>query len=244
MKKLFIFATVLLFNCGNAQIAEQLFKEEYSKVGLEVITHLMYSNNTKNIAAYKWVPSQSLGIGATYNFYQKKNLNLKVAVFFSMFDLNTTYTATNSINIQQTIFNVHGQYALFSAPIDAEYYFKINSNTLFSVQAGPKITVNHYGLDEGRTVSGTNNTSVETIDFSKKFPVFIGVNVGASVSFLSKSALVKLNVKYHRSLSDFIYKGNSTITVNSVDSFSTQLLTGNYLGFGLSIFPHKELFNF
>ena len=244
MSKFFIVAAVVMVNFAQAQIAEQLFMEKYSKVGLEFVSQLMLTTNTANIASFKWEESRSIGAGATYNFYQKKDLNLKAGVFFNMFDINTTVIATDNNNVRQTYAGEEGRYALFSLPIDAEYYFKITTNTLFSVQAGPELTTNNYGYDVARSVRLTNNTSVETFSFSKKPPIFFGMNIGASVSFLTKSTLLKVNVKYHRSFSEFMYKGNSTITIDGTDSFATQLLTGSYIGFGISIYPNKDLFNF
>ena len=70
MKKVFLFTALLISVLGYSQNAEILFKEKYSKVGLELGLNKMYTKNSPNPASFEWTPSTSFSFGLTYNFYQ------------------------------------------------------------------------------------------------------------------------------------------------------------------------------
>ena len=238
----------MIITC-NAQIAEELFKTKYSKIGLEVGSQKMYAKNQTNAAQYTWLTSQSVFFGFNYNFYQRKNLNLKVAITYSLFDQRSEHLVLdgNGTPIAKSGFE-DGPYNLFSMPVDAEYFFRIKNNLLLTLNSGIEFTFNPYGRDEGTLMnaSGINGflTEINSTDKAPNFPLDIGANVGISLAIASKPMLIKVNIKYHENFNSYIYQGNSTIIVNgtTVATNNISSLTGDYFGFGISINPNKNFF--
>src|SRR5436190_23971767 len=129
MRKTLLFAAAFFSILGYSQNAEILFKEKYSKIGLELSLNKMYTKNTPNSASFEWTPSTSFSFGLTYNFYQKKNYNFKVSALYSMFDKNSQFIVTDNNGNKMIYTGSDGPYNLFMFPLEAEYYFKIADKT-------------------------------------------------------------------------------------------------------------------
>lgn len=248
-KTLFTIAFFAIITTSNAQIAEELFKTKYSKIGLEVGSQILFTKNQTNAAQYKWLTSQSVFFGFNYNFYQRKNLNLKVAITYSLFDQSDDYLVLDgSGTALMKAGSEGGPYNLFSMPIDAEYFFRVKSNLLLSVNTGLEFTYNMYGSDEGisRTARGVNGfiTDINSVEKAPDFPLYLGVNAGLSFSIASKPMLLKFNVKYHKNFNSYLYEATSKIEINgiSVANENKSSLTGDYFGLGISINPNKNFF--
>lgn len=247
MKKIFLFTSLFISILAKSQNAEILFKEKYSKVGLELGLNKMYTKNTPNPASFEWTPTTSFSFGLTYNFYQQKNYNFKVSALYSMFDKNSQFIITDNKGNKWRSAGSDGPYNLFMFPLEAEYYFKIANKTYFSISPGLEVTFNPYGRDEGYSldaggIGGGAIVKVETIEYSRNSPWYFGLNLGAAISLSTKPMLIKFNAKYHYQFEDYIYEGMATTTIDGNTSSSKHQLTGNYLGFGISIIPNKKLF--
>lgn len=246
MKKIILLFTFLVTITFYSQNAEVLFKENYSKMGLELGNNQLFTKNTPNPALYEWLPSNSFTFGLTYNFYQKENFNFKASLLYASFNQNTQFVVAGNEGTQSVNNSSTGPYSLLMLPLDMEYYFKISDKSYFSLNTGVELTFNPYGSDEGFSGEGSgsngNYTSIETYEYSKAFPLFFGFNLGASYNLATKSMLLKFNAKYHNQFQGYIYEGISTITVNGVSSQAKQNLTGDYFGFGVTIIPHKNVF--
>ena len=246
MKKKIFLAIIFICNYSQSQYSEIFFKQKYSKIGLEVGTQNMYVRNSANSANFQWTNSSAVNVGLSYNFYQKKNYNFKVGILFSFFDINEKFIVFDNSGGSIIYQGSTGPYSLFLIPLESEYFIKITEKIYFSITPGIEVAFNHYGSDEGKSISGGgiagNITKIESNEFSRDFPIYFGANFGAAISLETKPMLLKFNVKYHKQFEDFIYRANSTINVNGNNSNASQNLTGDYLGFGISIFPNKNFF--
>ena len=102
-KTLFTITLLTMIITCNAQIAEEIFKTKYSKIGLEVGSQKMFAKNQTNAAQYIWLTSQSVFFGFNYNFYQRKNLNLKAAITYSLFEFSNIRASTHDRDIDPSI---------------------------------------------------------------------------------------------------------------------------------------------
>jgi hypothetical protein len=246
MKQLTVLLALLATSTFYSQNAEVLFKEKYSKVGLELGINKMYTSNTPNPALFEWLPSKTFTLGVSYNFYQKENFNFKLSFLYSSFSQNTQFVTSTTAGYQLINSSSTGPYSLFMLPFETEYIFKISDKYYYSLISGVELTYNPNGSDGGFSEegsgSGGNFTSIETVEYARNFPLYIGFNLGASFTIATKPMLLKLNVKYHYQFEEYIYEGISTITVNGVSTQAKQSITGNYFGFGVSILPNKNWF--
>lgn len=241
-----IILLLLVSSFGFSQNAEYLFKEKYFKLGLELGSNLMFTENTSNPNLYEWVPFQTLNFGLVYNFYQKNNLNIKIAAIYSSFDLKEQkFYKLNNGNVI-SIETASGPYSLLIFPLETEYYFKLTDKTYFSLNSGIEFTFNPYGKDEGYSLSGFSSegysSQTSVVEYSREFPIYFGLNLGLSLNLATKPMLLKFNTKYHYQFENYIYEGIATTNINGDTSISKHNVTGNYIGIGLTIIPNKNIF--
>lgn len=245
MKKFLWVFIILSSTAGFCQNAALLFKEKYFKVGLELGTNVMFTKNTSNPNQYKWTPFQTGNFGLVYNFYQKNDFNFKISALYSAFDLTekASYRLENgSVLVSETS---SGPYALLIFPLETEYYIKLNDRAHLSLNSGVEFTVNPNGKDEGFSSSGVSSggftSQTNVTEYSRDSPLYFGLNAGVSLNLSTKPLLIKLTAKYHYQLENYIYEGIATTDINGNSSVSRHNITGDYIGFGATFIPSKNL---
>jgi hypothetical protein len=73
------------------------------------------------------------------------------------------------------------------------------------------------------------------------FLLYYCFNFGFSVGYALKPMLIKFNVKYNYQFDEYLYPGITRIDRDGLQSASKHQVTGDYLGFGITIIPRKNI---
>jgi hypothetical protein len=246
MKQLLLIGLMLTVSVLNSQHAEHLFREKYSRVGFEFGIQDFFITNHIPSGQYLWASAKTGNFGLGYNFYQNGNLSYKVSALYSFGNLQDEVLVENLKSYVRKNMSIQYFEWIF-LPIEIEYLVKLAEKFYFSPVTGIEIMVNPHGEDRGGSgwyINSTNSyIEINTVSSAKKYiPVYLGFNFGFSVNYALKPMLIKLNVKYHYQLEDYIYEGITGITDNGNVSFAKHNITGDYFGFGIAIVPNKNFF--
>ena len=251
--KILTLSIFLLFMIDvNAQEAEKIYHEDYSKLSFVFqpsrITGF-YSANT-NGSSYPSITfddSGSLQFGIYFNFAQKNNFNFKTGLIAKEFNPLYTLNVNDEdigygIGYSLTGINPTNAF-IFSIPIKAEYFYKINNKLNFVIGGGLNLnlytgggeTTTHIFVEsftESRRIS-TAVTNQEQITFSGE--ISFGVN------YKTKFALFQLEAFYNRNLIQYPATGRYFIydLENSSDVEGDFTIDGNFYGLSLNISPKK-----
>lgn len=246
-----LLATFLFLN-SYSQEAEKIYHEDYSKLSFVFqpsrITGF-YSANT-NGSSYPSIifdDSGSLQFGFYFNFAQKNNFNFKTGLIAKEFNPLYTLNVNDEdigygIGYSLTGINPTNAF-IFSIPIKAEYFYKINNKLNFVIGGGLNLnlytgggeTTTHIFVEsftESRRIS-TAVTNQEQITFSGE--ISFGVN------YKTKFALIQLEAFYNRNLIQYPATGRYFIydLENSADVEGDFTIDGNFYGLSLNISPKK-----
>ena len=251
--KILTLSIFLLFMIDvNAQEVEKIYHEDYSKLSFVFqpsrITGF-YSANT-NGSSYPSITfddSGSLQFGIYFNFAQKNNFNFKTGLIAKEFNPLYTLNVNDEdigygIGYSLTGINPTNAF-IFSIPIKAEYFYKINNKLNFVIGGGLNLnlytgggeTTTHIFVEsftESRRIS-TAVTNQEQITFSGE--ISFGVN------YKTKFALFQLEAFYNRNLIQYPATGRYFIydLENSSDVEGDFTIDGNFYGLSLNISPKK-----
>jgi hypothetical protein len=247
MNKILTF--LLLFTAGTttAQNAEYLFREKYSRLGLDLGYRYMFVTNYGNDNTYYWDPMHSAGFGLQYNFNQNGYVNFRISANYVIGEIRekieTQGTVTQKIGIMDMS-------QMITLPFEMEYYLKLNNKFFTSFSTGPEVMFNTMwrygtiGYSVYEVQIDDNTKGYYTVIWPEdRLPILLycGFNFGVSIGYTLKPMLIKFNVKYNYQFDQFLYQGITRIETGSLQNASKHQVTGDYLGFGITIIPRKKL---
>lgn len=232
---------------SNSQNAAYLYRNNYFRLGVDIDYRIMFSSNYSPDNIYYWKALQTVGFGVQYNFYQKDNLNFRTSALYVIGNIREQIKENDIDGDIIKTGNIE-QVRLVTLPIELEYYLKLNDKFFISPFTGFELLVNTlkpYSYAGSTTIeiqNGENTTKYSTvIRTNYEIPVYYGFNFGCSISYELQPVLIKFNVKYHYQFGDYLYRGLTRIEKNGFYTASKHQITGEYLGFGITIIPRKNL---
>lgn len=231
MKLLLISLLLTTTIAVKSQHAENLFRDYYLKFGLDMGYREMFAKN-KGFDGYLFKPLHMAGIGLQYNFYQKGNLNFRIAPQYLYGHFNDEGVR---FNLRWTWQSMHyDDVVLISLPVETEYFLKLTNRFYFSPSMGLELMMNHSGFYYQKSVVGVLTISPQA---KNSLPVHYGLNCGFSLDYAMRAMLIRVNVKYNYQFGNDLYKATTTANNKGVISTSEQSITGNYAGFGVAFIP-------
>jgi hypothetical protein len=230
----------------NSQHAENLFRDYYLKFGLELGYREMFSKNI-DYDEYMWHSVKMGGFGIQYNFYQKGNLNFRITpqYHFGVFKDEFVYFTPGWTWREMFVDDI----GFIALPFETEYFFKLNDRFYFSPSVGFELMVpiKFYYYETGltKTIKDYINDAESVIvrktspNERNQIPVYCGLNLGFSIDYVLRPMLLRFNVKYNYMLGEGFYRATTVVNNNGVINTSSQKITGNYAGFGVTIIPKK-----
>jgi hypothetical protein len=261
--KSFTVASILLatvfFNEINAQEAEKLFHEKYSKISLVLQPSRLeagHANNYDNSTYPSLVlnNSRSLQAGFYYDFAQSGRFNFKTGLIFKElsqnFDLNISNDDIgNEVDYYLTDMII-GEAFIFTIPLKTECFIPITPK--INVVAGLGIG---FGVTTDSNIPTRTGVSVGKLanngDYESK-KVFSATTTGGQKGFESevsfgfnyktRFALYQLEIYYSQSFWNPIIEGDYTITNLAISDDKIGRLTvyNNFYGLSLSVTPKKK----
>jgi hypothetical protein len=261
--KFFTVASILLatvfFNKVNAQEAEKLFHEKYSKISLVIQPSRLEAGQAYNYDKSTYPSlvlnnSRSLQAGFYYNFAQSGRFNFKTGLIFKELSPNFDLNVTNEdVGYEREEFLqnfIIGEAFIFTIPLKTECFIPIshkvniiaglgigfgvttdsNIPTRTSVSVVKKIDENNY---EGKTIF-VSNTNGAKKGFESE--ISLGLN------YKTKFALLQLELFYSQNFWQPIVTGEYSISNLEISDDKTGQLTvyNNFYGLSLSITPKKK----
>jgi hypothetical protein len=247
MKPLLAFILFASTVSVTAQNAEYLFREYYSRLGIDIDYRYMFVTNIGNDNTYYWDPMHSGGFGLQYNFNQNGDVNFRISGQYVIGEIREKIKANGDVTQKIGVMN---QSQLITLPFEIEYYLKLNNKFFTSFTAGPVLVLNTMwrydftGVSDFEVQYAGDTTGYYTGIYPKyRLPILLyyGFNFGFSFSYALKPMLIKFNVKYHYQFDEFLYQGITRIDRDGLQNASKHEVTGDYLGFGITIIPNKNL---
>lgn len=251
--KILTLSIFLLFMIDvNAQEAEKIYHEDYSKLSFVFqpsrITGF-YSANT-NGSSYPSITfddSGSLQFGIYFNFAQKNNFNFKTGLIAKEFNPLYTLNVNDEdigygIGYSLTGINPTNAF-IFSIPIKAEYFYKINNKLNFVIGGGLNLNLYTGGGETTTHIfveSFTESRRISTAVTNQVQITFSG-EISFGVNYKTKFALFQLEAFYNRNLIQYPATGRYFIydLENSSDVEGDFTIDGNFYGLSLNISPKK-----
>lgn len=230
----------------NSQHAENLFRDYYMKFGLELGYREMFAKN-KGYDEYMWHSVKMGGFGIQYNFYQKENLNFRISpqYHFGVFKDEFVYFTPGWTWREMFVDDI----GFIALPFETEYFFKLNDRFYFSPSVGFELMapIKFYYYETGltKTIKDYINDAESVIvrktspNERNQIPVYCGLNLGFSIDYVLRPMLLRFNVKYNYMLGEGFYRATTVVNNNGVINTSSQKITGNYAGVGVTIIPKK-----
>lgn len=254
-----ILLATLFFDKANAQEAEKLFHEKYSKFSLVIQPARLeagsvYNQDNSSYPSIKSKNSRSLQGGFYYNFAQSGRFNFKTGLIFKelspSFDLNITDEDVGYGRKEYLEDFVIGEAFILTIPLKADCFipitpkinivaglgvgfgFSTDSNIPYRTSVGviKKIDANNY---EEKTIF-ISNTNGAKKGFESE--ISLGLN------YKSKFALLQLELFYSQNFWQPIVTGEYTIQNLTISDDKVGQLTvyNNFYGLSLSITPKKK----
>lgn len=254
--KILTLSIFLLFMIDvNAQEAEKIYHEEYSKLSFVFQPSILKKSDAWNrdgstYPTMKFTNDFSYQFGVYYNFAQSGNFNFKTGIiakeFIPKFDLNISDSDIgNGLENLLTQYDPYNQF-IISIPLKAEYYFKVNKKINLTVGAGLYLNL-ITGMNETLVTSVSvgdtdgNFTDVffaksdgqNNINFSSEF------SIGAQ--YKTKFALFDLSFFVNNSIApDYVSGQYEIYNLNeSSDKVGDFIIRSNFYGLSLNISPKK-----
>lgn len=235
------------------RIAEKLYHEKYSKLSFviqpsKITSFSAYNTNgATDYPSIKFNDSRSIQFGVYYNFAQSGNFNFKTGLiakeFNPLFDLNVSDEDIGyGTGYDLTGFDFLNSF-IFSIPVKAEYFLKVNEN--FNIVAGAGLSLDIF-TGGGETVTGVSvHSETEGKDIfraethQEQRTVSAEISLGAN--YQTKFALFQLEVLYNKNILDVAATGSYHIYNLEVsdDRQGVFVIDGNFYGLSLSISPKK-----
>jgi hypothetical protein len=246
-----LLATFLFLNTYS-QEAEKIYHEDYSKLSFVFqpsrITGF-YSANT-NGSSYPSITfddSGSLQFGIYFNFAQKNNFNFKTGLIAKEFNPLFTLNVNDEDIGYGTGYSLSGinptNAFIFSIPIKAEYFYKINDKLNFVVGGGLNLNLFTGGGETTSEVFVTSETEGRKIfnAITNQEQITFSGEISFGVNYKTKFALIQLEAFYNRNLLQYPATGRYFIydLENSADVEGDFTIDGNFYGLSLNISPKK-----
>jgi hypothetical protein len=247
MKQILTYLLLVSSGAINAQNAEYLFREKYSRLGLDLGYRYMFVTNFGNDNTYYWDPMHTAGFGIQYNFNQNDDVNFRISAHYVIGKISEKMKTAGSITRKSGIMN---QSQMITFPIEMEFCLKLNNKFYASFSTGPEVmfnTMRRYGFtgySDYEVQYDGNTTGYYTGIYPKyRLPILLyyGYNLGFSFSYALNPILIKFNVKYNYQFDEYLYQGITRIDRDGLQNASKHQVTGDYMGFGITIIPRKKL---
>lgn len=240
--------SILLGQEKAGRSAEAIF-HKYHKIGITTGMSILYVTNQENAMEYKYLNQKAFNLGLTYNFYQAGNFNFKVSTLWRIYSIKSTQRLKKEdtnlpLDVAGTL--TVGDYEQFLVPVMAEYFWAIGKKLSVSFSLGPEFTI--YPEDPGSGASffvTKNGTEIGYTDKgdSKDGWLYIGVNVSLGLNIETGPLLLRPTFTFHYQpetlYTNVVTTQNLLVSENTV---SKHEITGNYVMFGISILPSRDLF--
>lgn len=230
-------------------LAKSIFHDKY-RFGLTYGNSLLYTENEPNPLDYHYFNQfSSYEVGLTYNILYHKNWIWSTTLIYRRRrikdflrlkgeDIGTEYGFH--------YYSIEGPYFEWKLNTMLDYHFKIYKRFSGFAGVGPELTLTRKTL--GSEISGFMTAENEFIGFTGEDDynktLFVGANVRFGVSINTKALLIQPFVMYHYQPQDMY---TSTVVTQglrvSSNTISKHSYTGNYLMFGVKLFPGKSLFS-
>lgn len=241
IRPLIVYILILPFKL-NAQTEEQLFREDYGRLGFEFGFKKYQVENVDGQPAISWNIINTKYFGLTYSFWQRKSFNLKAGARLSNLLIVETVSYMKDTMLVTSAYG-SGIDGLYEFPVEGEYYFLRSGKFNLSLIGGLELAINpNRGMTSGGgwTEIGINYNFVAVWKgIANPNSLYYGVNIGTSMTFELDLVLLKVTPRIHIQLDDYIYRTIGSYYNNGITGSSEITLTGTYAGIDFSIHPYK-----
>lgn len=186
-------------------------------------------------------------VGLHYTWKLDEAFDHRITAGYLMWWMGYGMNGSNNIGLFRR--EVSGDsYGFFTLGYDLEFKVFESSKKRLYLSLGPDVSYNQWGRDlngGGSIWGGVNNEDyrINYFEFtSTAFPLYIGLNIEANISFDTRWIYWKFFGKYHYQFERSVYRTVAeTIVLNQAPQFSYHVLTGNYFGVGLILQPSADL---
>ena len=232
---------LLLCSKSNAQEAEKLFHEKYSKLSFvfqPARTTGDFSTAPNSYPTLVTRESTSMQFGFYYNFAQSGAFNFKTGIvakeFVPTFDLiiNKADIGFGKDFYLDRLEAVNA-FAI-TIPIKAEYFKSITPNLNLIMGAGLSVNLYTGGGETQVTVEVSDNTTSKEIFFAKtkQDQITLSTDISAGLQYKANFGLIQLETFYSRNIVPYVATSNYVIynLENSPDTFGMSTIDGSFYG--------------
>jgi len=249
-----LLAFIGIFSSQNlqAQEAEELFHEKYSKLSLILQPSILKGYNyTRTDPGITFNNTNSFQFGFAYNFAQSKNFNFRAGVvakvFRPTFDINMTdeqIGAGPGNASYLTDFEMSNQFVI-SETFKTEYFYPITKKINLVAGIGVSLDLRTGGDDEilsvdvTNTATGESNTVFASTATEEQITASVDFSIGAN--YKTNFGLFQLEIFSNNQLLSSPKEGNFKLhPANGESVQGSYTIHGNYTGLSLTFSPKKS----
>lgn len=240
-----VFSCSFLFGQAEqkAKVAEKLF-DKYHKFGVFVGGGIVTTTNESNGMAYDLHNIRAGNLGVEYNFYQTYNFNFKVSLIWRTYMIKTSWVFSE--NTSGGPYRMWTQWSgdenQYKIPFTAEYFLPLGKKSSINFGLGTEFLITPQYPGYGSSIRYPGEAGFRQRSYFSNDWFYLGFNLSIGLNIETEPFLLKPTFTYHYQPTTLFYQIVTTQNLKVENTISTHEITGNYVMFGLTIIPSRNLF--